>query len=167
MKQVMRKTRGVWPTMILLLALIPAGSGCTALVAGGAAGGAAYAYYHGNYVETYDADLLLAYEASQQALRDLALPVVTEKRDAMTGTIETVNGKYEKVTITLEQQLAKIPTDPPKTKVSVRIGTFGDQEMSRRMQQQIAIRMRGGANFPAAPASGGEQPASWKPSPSK
>ena len=165
MNQVMRKTWRVLPMMLFISAVALANAGCLAAVVGGAAaGGAGYAYYHGSHPEVYDADLALAREATHQALMDMALPVVTENRDVQSATIETVNGKQEKVTITLEQQMAKIPTDPPKTKVAVRIGTFGDQEMSRRVQQQIAIRIRGGANFPAAPPSGGEQPASWKPS---
>jgi uncharacterized protein DUF3568 len=168
MKPETRRIGRLLPSLsVLFVALLAlASGGClAAMVGGAAAGGAGYAYYHGNMAEVYDADLPLAYEATQQALKDLALPVTSEKRDNMTGTIETVNGKYEKVTITMEQQMGKIPTDPPKTKVAVRVGTFGDAEMSRRMQQQIAIRMRGGANFPAAPPTGTEaQPAAWKPS---
>jgi hypothetical protein len=153
----------------LLLALLSfGGSGCLAALAGGAAaGGAGYAYYRGNVPESYDADLATVWQATHDALFDLGLPVVTESKDAMNGTIESANGKNEKVTIVLEQQVAKIPTDPPKTKVGIRVATFGDQDMSRRMHQQITMRLasaRGIAHTPAVPANQANQPAAWKPS---
>jgi len=145
--------------------LIFAGSGCIAALAGGAAaGGAGYAYYRANVPETYDGDLPTVWQATHDALFDLGLPVVTDSKDAMAGTIESANGKQEKVMITVEQQLSKIPTDPPKTKVGVRVATFGDQDMSRRVHQQILLRLASRGNGIAhTPAGPGNQPAAWKP----
>lgn len=152
-----------WLRQLAVLALagcmVGGASGCIAAMAGAAAGGAGYAYYRGNVSETYDGDFAALWQASHDSLIDMALPVVTETKDGMKGTIETRNGKDERVVIYVEQQRAKVPTDPPRTDVGVRVATFGDQELSRRVHQQIVLRLsgaRGGlppsaAHVPAAP----------------
>jgi hypothetical protein len=147
---------------VLLVPVIAlANSGCLLLAGSAAAGGAAgYAYYRGNVTERMNGDFTTVWHATHDALYDLGMPVKKESRDAMNGTIETVTGQGDRVKISIEQELPKIPTDPPATEVGVRVATFGDQELSRRILAQVAYRA--GAQRPNTPAVPAGQTA-WKP----
>ena len=151
----------------LLLPFIISPSGCLLLAGGAAAGGAAgYAYYRGNVTETYAADFLTVWNATHDAMYDLGMPVLNETHDAHGGVIESVTGTGEKVKITLKENLPPIPTDPTTTTVGVRVATFGDQEVSQRIHEQIALR----ASRQPTAVSGSAQPvqqATWQSVPSK
>jgi len=132
-------TRGILATVVACCALWS--SGCLLLAGGAAAGGAAgYAYYRGNVTQTIEGDFTTVWHASQDALYDLGMPIKKVTRDNLSGVIESENAAGERVKVSIEQMLPKIPTDPPQTEVGVRIATFGDQETSRRILQQIAFR---------------------------
>src|SRR5687768_11167998 len=88
---------------LVLLALLALGqSGCL-VVAAGVAGGAAagYCYAQGKVCQTYRADLLDAWLATRTALRELGLPLVSEKRDGIEGVIETRTALGERVRVLL------------------------------------------------------------------
>jgi hypothetical protein len=85
-------------------------------------------------------DFTTAWHASHDALYDLGMPIKKETRDAYSGTLETENAKGETIKISIDQELPKVPTEGPKTKVGVRVATFGDQELSKRILEQIATR---------------------------
>jgi hypothetical protein len=147
--------------VLAVMATALTSSGCLLLAGGAAAGGAAgYAYYRGNVTQSIDGDFTSVWHSTQDALYDLGMPIKKVTRDSLAGVIESENGKGERVKISLEQELPKIPTDPPRTEVGVRVATFGDQETSRRIIQQIAYRTnaQGVANAPAVPAA----KASWQ-----
>jgi hypothetical protein len=69
------------------------------------------------------------------------MPVVQESHDALSGTVESLTGTQEKVRIRIEQLTPKIPNDPPRTEVGVRVATFGDQEVSNRVLLQVGYRL--------------------------
>lgn len=142
------------------LVCVVAGNGCLLLAGGAAAGGAAgYAYYRGNVTEKIDGDFTTVWHATQDALYDLGMPIKKVSRDTLSGVIESETGKGERVKISIEQIVPRIPTDPPQTEVGVRIATFGDQETSRRILQQIAFRSHAQAvNSP----SGAMAPGTWR-----
>lgn len=127
--------------LVLVSAFALSSGGCL-LVAGGAAasGAAGYAYYKGNVSETYDADFTSVWHASHDALYDLGMPVKSESKETAQGTIESITSKGDKVRIHVDLQPQKIPTDPAKTEVGVRVATFGDEEVSKRILAQIAKR---------------------------
>lgn len=131
-------------------------SGCLLLAGGAAAGSAAgYAYYRGNVTQTVEGDFTTVWHASQDALYDLGMPVKKVSRDTMSGVLESENAAGEKVKISIDQKAPKIATDPTETEVGVRVATFGDQEVSKRIIQQITYRInaQGIANQPAVPAA--------------
>ncbi len=146
--------------LVVAAALCAAGNGCLLLAGGAAAGGAAgYAYYRGNVTEKIDGDFTTVWHATQDALYDLGMPIKKVSRDTLSGVIESQTGNGERVKISIEQIIPKIPTDPPQTEVGVRIATFGDQETSRRILQQIAFRTHAHAvNQP----SGALAPGTWR-----
>ena len=59
------------------------------------------------------------------------------------GLIETHTGDGVKVQIALDVVTSPIPADGSVTKVSVRVGHFGDEEISTRIQDQIARHLPG------------------------
>jgi hypothetical protein len=135
------RTRRLVRVLLLAAGCLVTGNGCLLLAGGAAAGGAAgYAYYRGNVTQTIDGDFTTVWHATQDALYDLGMPIKKVSRDAISGRIESQTGNGERVKISIEQIIPKIPTDPPQTEVGVRIATFGDQETSRRILQQIAYR---------------------------
>ncbi len=144
-------------TLILFLAaLLLTQSGCLVAAAGAAAGAGAYAYYRGNVTDTYAVEFGEAYQASREALADMAMPVISENHQGVTGSIESSLADGTRVSISVEEKPRNLATDNHSSQVGVRIGTFGDQNLSARMQQQIATRIsqrnRTGP-APAKPAS--------------
>ncbi len=122
---------------LLLLGLVALSSGGCLLVAAGAAGTGAYFYYKGNVSETYQGNFESTWQATHVALSELGLPAKSQSRDAFSGAIESVSGKGDRIKIVIEEERPKIPTDAPRTKVSVRVATFGDADVSRRILAQI------------------------------
>lgn len=157
-----RRTRWQIVGLTLLGGCALSSSGCL-LVAGGAAatGAAGYAYYKGNVTDTYDADFTSVWHASHDALYDLGLPVKGESHENSQGTIDSMTAKGDKIRIHVETQATKVPTDPSKTQVGVRIATFGDEDVSKRILAQIAKRSGSDKTAPAVPASA-EAVSSWK-----
>lgn len=130
---------------LALAAVALVNSGCLAAAAGAAAAGAGgVMYYMANVKETYDADIAVAMRAADYALSDLGMPIVAVSpiaAESVSATIESRTGTQDKVTVYFDQDGPKIPTDPAKTTIGVRVGTFGDEETSRRILAQIGARL--------------------------
>ncbi len=106
------------------------GAGCVAVVAGGAAAGTT-AYVMGELrtqVEASAADLRKAIPA---AGKELNLREISAEADQLTGKYVFRTGTDEKITITYE-----VVTDN-LAKLDIRVGTFGDEALSRRILRAI------------------------------
>jgi hypothetical protein len=138
----MRK-RTTWNLDRCLLVLLGLGSllsgGCLAVAVGAGAAGAAgaYAYHKGNVVETYEGDFETTWRATHAALAELGLPVQSQSRDRFSGAMESVTGTGERIKITVEEEGPTLAGDPVRTRVGVRVATFGDADVSRRILAQI------------------------------
>jgi len=137
--------------LIAVLALTQAG--CLLALAGAAAGGAAaggYFYCKGRLYRDYSANLPDVRNAVHAALLDLHFLIFTE--DAKDGKAflltKTTNGK--KIRIYLDCLSSPIPAEGLVTRVSIRVATFGDEGISARLFEQIAVRLTHPA--PIAPA---------------
>jgi hypothetical protein len=183
------KNKGRRTLAILCLSgVVVAQSGCLVAAAGACAGAGAYAYYRGTVSDTYGAEFGQVYQASKEALGDMAMPVVSENHEGLAGTIESSLADGTRVTVVLEEKPRMKSEDNHSTEVSIRIGTFGDQTASTQLQQQIARRvtehLRGGpapalptgrsverlppltqaqAVQPAVVPGGNQNPTNWKP----
>jgi hypothetical protein len=173
--------------LVLLMALALSQAGCLLAAAGATAGVGAYAYYRGNVTEQYAVEFGEAYQASKAALADMAMPVIREHHSGLAGTIESSLEDGTKVTVSIEEKPRYMAGDGHTSEVGVRVGVFGDQKLSAKMQQQIgtrlASRMRSGPGHtvggerlpplgaepgPAQATPAGVQPAGaqappWKP----
>lgn len=151
------RARRYWSGLILLLIAL-GNSGCM-LVAAGVAGGAGYAYYKGNVTQTFDAIPMTVWRATVDALSDLGMEVTSHVHELSSfrdpdqgnvvagqpapseGTIKSVTATGKKVSIRIKAIEPEIPVDSRRTKVSVRVATFGDEEVSQRILNQIAVRL--------------------------
>lgn len=123
-----------------LLALV--NGGCLAVAAGVAAGGAAgYAYYAGKVDRAYPASFPDTWAAAHTALAELGMPVVSEERHNMDGTIESRTADDDKVHISLETAKSAIPAEGTVTDVTIRVRLFGDKPVSERILYQIGLHL--------------------------
>jgi len=121
----MKKTKLM---MIALMAsLLAFGSGCVLFVAGAAAGAGAagYAWVKGEVVATEQASLSQTWDASLAAMQDLQFPVTSQVKDALEGNLTARNAKNTEIKIQLKY------ISNTSTEVHIRVGTFGDESLSR------------------------------------
>jgi hypothetical protein len=108
--------------------------GCVAVIGAGAGAGTV-AYIRGELQTTYAASFNRTWDASLAALKDLGITVYNTKKDATEGDIEATKADGTKVKINLK------PTEPDTTAVKIRVGIFGDEEVSRTIGNQISKRL--------------------------
>jgi hypothetical protein len=144
MLQIISQSRVRWLSYMLLIGLTAPTSGCiaaavTAGVVG--AGAAGYYYYQGAVPRDFPAGMDQTWTATQQALADLGMPVVSAVRDIDNATIESVTGDGDKLKITLEPRAARVPADGQWTHVTIRVAMLGDGPVSERIMNQIDVRL--------------------------
>ena len=112
--------------------------GCTiALVgAGVAAGAGTVAYLRGDLeaVEPKDIDTVL--EATEKAIEELELKVSKKTKDKMSAVIVARDAQDKKITIKLRAAAEE------STKLSIRVGGFGDETKSRLIYQKIQEKLQ-------------------------
>lgn len=116
-----------------LLGVAAFSSGCVAVVAAGAAGGAV-AWVRGAVVTTLDGDLDRVYRASQQALGDLQFAKITDRKSGIDAELTSRTALDKKVVIALERVGAA-------TKVTIRVDLLGDQQLSLTILDRIKSRL--------------------------
>lgn len=137
-----RKPLGRWLyALVAVLALTPAG--CLLAIAGAAGGAAATGYFYckGRIYRDYNACFPDVRNAVHAALLDLHFQIFTEQaKDGKAFLItKTTNGK--KIRIYLDCLSSPVPADSLLTRVSIRVGTFGDEGVCVRIFEQIALRL--------------------------
>ncbi len=121
--------------IVLLLGAVASMSGCLAAAVGaGAVGTVAYIKGDLEAVEAKNIDAV--YAATKKALKQLGLSVTRESRDALSGIITARDAQDKKVTIKLNT------TTEGATKISVRVGLFGNETMSNLIYQKIHDNLR-------------------------
>jgi len=119
----------------ILFAVILAGAaiglgGCLAVAALGVGAGTV-AYVSGDLEGVESASLDTVYTAAQRAVEKLELAVIDKSKDEMTALITTRDAEDKKITIKLTSTTEKT------TKISIRVGVFGDQDKSMRVYEEI------------------------------
>jgi hypothetical protein len=132
-------------TAFLAVALAAlANAGCIALAAGAAAagaGGVAYAYAYAPLIHDYPTGLNETVAATKLALADLQFPLDNEKADGDGAVLESHTGDKYKVVVNFEPLPSRVPADGSMTRVSVRVGHFGDDAVSGRIHDQINMHL--------------------------
>ena len=136
-----------WVSRIAFLSLAVvalANAGCLIAAVGAAAGGAAavgYAYYSAPLMKEYPVNYANALAAVKTSLTELQFPLVKEQPEGPSTLIETRTGDGVSVKIYLDVLTSPVPADGSLTRISVRVGHFGDEAVSVRIQDQIAKHM--------------------------
>lgn len=122
--------------MICVLAGLLA-TGCTAavLATGAGLGVGTYAWIQGELKRTYPSTFDAVWTASNDALQALEMPVVSQQRDALKGTILAKRADGSDVRVEI-----KYLTDKT-TEVGVRVGLIGDRPASTRIHETIQTRL--------------------------
>lgn len=121
-------------TGFLLAAAFVAQSGCVAVVAAGAAG-TGVAWYNGRMESTLDAGMNDAYSAAQAAIRDMEFASVNQKKSSIDAELVARTALDKRVEIVLKK------VDDRVTKVSIRIGVFGDETLSMAVLEKIKANL--------------------------
>ena len=110
-------------------------SGCAALIIGGAAGAGTYAYVRGEMKSTESAALDRVWSATRAAMKDLQFTVTTEQKDSLQGHLVARTASDKKIDIQLEK------ISDTSTEVRIRVGTFGDEDLSHLILEKIKKRL--------------------------
>ncbi|NIQ37758.1 MAG: DUF3568 family protein [Proteobacteria bacterium] len=113
--------------------------GCTPAVVGigGGSGLGTYSYVKGELKVLYPFPYDRTWDASLTALEKLNINVTSQQRDALNGRIKGRRGDGKGVLIKIENKGLDV------TEVGIRVGTFGDQDASRKIQQTIINVLQG------------------------
>jgi hypothetical protein len=125
---------------LALAALLPALAlltGCVAaLVAGGVAAGAGgVAYVNGELKSVESAPLDKAWKATQTAVQDLEFTVIDKHKDGLQAELRARTATDKKVRIKLEKAGESV------TDIRIRVGTFGDESLSRGILDKIKQKL--------------------------
>jgi len=126
---------------VLMASLLVLTNGCFLFVVGAAAGGGAagYAWVNGEVKITEGYSLTQTWDASLAAMQDLQFPVTDKSKDALSGylTAQTADDKTVKINLKYISNTS--------TEIHIRVGTFGDESLSRIILNKINSHLTGGS----------------------
>ena len=122
-----------WLMTIMLAGVLAFNGGCALFLVGGAAaaGAGTVAYVSGELKETEDVAYDKVYDATLAAMNDMQYAVVDKSKAGITAKIFVRTAGDKKIQITLDKQSASV------TEIHIRVGTFGDESLSRQILDKI------------------------------
>lgn len=134
--------------VFILLVLPTLSAGCswrtvltTVGLAGAAGAGAAAVYYaKGDLQAPLDADLRKAHDASLLTLQENGYTIERDSVDALNGSVDAFRGAKESEDRTTVRIRTKRNAQDT-TDISIRIGVFGDEQLSRQLLRDIEARL--------------------------
>lgn len=124
---------------VVLAVILAAGlsSGCQLLLlgAGAAAGAGTVAYLQGELKTNLDAPLANALKASEDALKETGHSIIERTEGTGKGKLVARGAGDKRVEVNL-----RVLT-PKATEIGIRVGTFGDEALSRQLLEKIQKRL--------------------------
>jgi hypothetical protein len=122
-----------WLMTALAVLGLAAGSGCALFVVGGvaAAGAAGYVYVKGELKSTEGASLDKTWNATLVSMKELSFTIIKQGKDGIAGELTARTAANKDVHIYLKK------LSDTATEISIRVGTFGDEELSRTILMKI------------------------------
>ncbi|GBD38815.1 MAG: hypothetical protein KatS3mg078_1474 [Deltaproteobacteria bacterium] len=119
----------------ILLSLV--NSGCAAVLLGGgaAAGAGTVLYVKGELQSVEEVPLDRAWNAANLAVRDMGFVIGNSEKDDLSGSLTAYTADNKKVQIKLKRRAESI------TEIRIRVGTFGDESLSRLILEKIRERL--------------------------
>jgi hypothetical protein len=121
--------------LVTLGVVLVVGAGCGALVAGAAAGAGAVAYIRGELEATEEAPMDKVVAAAKGAVDDLQFRLISSDADAVSGKITAETARGTDIGIALERESDNV------TKIRIRVGVFGDEDLSRLIHEKMKARL--------------------------
>ena len=118
-----------------LLALSTSGCVLLAVGAAGAAGAGTVAYIRGELDTSLNGTVDTVGVATTKALEELRLAKIHENKSAVDAEIRARTGQDKRVDIRLNRAADNL------TRVRIRVGTFGDEELSRLLLEKIKAKL--------------------------
>lgn len=116
--------------IISLGIIVLSGSGCASLVGGGTAAGTV-TYTFGELKSIEEASLESTWEATQKTMKDLELIVTSKEKDMLTARLIARGVNDKKIVIKLKNISEEL------SEVKIRVGTFGDEALSRNILKYL------------------------------
>ncbi len=120
--------------ILVLAAVLPWLTGCV-VVAAGAVGAGAVAYVRGELAASVEADLDSTYAAAQQALEKLEFAKIDQRKSGLDAQLVHRTALDKRVEIKLKKVTDRL------TKIEIRIGIVGDQELSLTLLDKIRAEL--------------------------
>jgi hypothetical protein len=124
----------VYAIPILVVISLFLNRSCAPVVVGAAAGAGTVAYIQGELKTTDEVPLERAWIASQAAMDSMQFRVVEREKDVVDARLKAIGAADKEIYINLHS------VSPQMTEVRIRIGVFGDQDLSRRILNEIRER---------------------------
>lgn len=119
---------------MLAVATLPWLTGCV-VVAAGAVGAGAVAYVRGELESSVEADLDATYAAAQRALDKLEFARIEQRKSGLDAQLIRRTALDKRVEIKLKKITERL------TKIEIRIGIVGDQELSLTLLDKIRAEL--------------------------
>ena len=135
----MKKTKLL--LIVFMTSILALTNGCFLFVVGAAAGAGAagYAWVDGEVKTTEAASLNQTWAASLAAMKDLEFSVTDKSKDALSGSVTAQTADKKTIKINLKY-ISNTSTD-----IRIRVGTFGDETLSRTILGKINNHLTGGS----------------------
>lgn len=127
----------------LLSLLMATQTGCLLLAVGGGTAGTV-AYVKGDSEAILDGDTKTVTTASEQALKAMELHVISAESTGFDGRINARTAGDTKVVVVVKRYGENL------SKVSVRVGNFGNEAMQTSLLEKIRANVKSGATAAAA-----------------
>jgi hypothetical protein len=128
------KNRNRIATLGLALGALTGLSGCVVVAAG--AGAAGTAYVMGSLDSSVPGSPEKVVEASESVLKETDIHVVSKDATGIDGTVVGKTALDKKIEITVKRQ------DEKTSAISIRVGTWGDRELSQELFEKIRARLQ-------------------------
>ena len=115
----------------VLICLMSAGCAAVVFLGGAAAGVAGYKYYEGALEVVYESPFMETWDATLRALDRMDIEITDKKHDLTAGKINAMGSDLKEITLSFKY----ISTE--ETKVSIRVGIFGDERASDAIKEEI------------------------------
>ena len=121
---------------LVLVATVICSNGCALfLIGAGVAIGVGTAKYVGGELQSADEVTMdRAWKASLQAMQELEFRVTKQQKDALAGEIVARRADDTRILIRFKKQSDTV------TEMRIRVGTFGDEQLSRLIYEKIKSR---------------------------
>lgn len=122
-----------WVGVVLLSLGVLTFSGCVLFLVGAglAVGAGTVAYVEGELKTADNVTMDRAWNASLGAMQDLEFKVTKSQKDALAGLIVARRADDTRIVVRLKEQTDQV------TEFRIRVGTFGDEALSRLIYEKI------------------------------